>query len=144
MQQFQKETLEIYNSLARVTFFKGLSKQSLWLVADLAMIVIFRKDEVIIREETPPRGVFVISKGSALAFKEPDKKIAMLKEGDVLGEIAVIDNGNTTLSVKALEDTECIFISTWDFQAQVRSHPQLALDLLEVLAGRIRALVGKV
>ena len=43
-----------------------------------------------------------------------------------------------TLMRRALEDTECLVLSRWDFLAEVHSSPDIAAGVLPVLSRRLR------
>jgi CRP/FNR family transcriptional regulator, cyclic AMP receptor protein len=139
--------MEIFKFLKKIPFFSRLTKQALWQLSSIAQLRIFEKDEILIEENTPPVGIFIIVKGQADVYKMHSKKgelsINQLKEGDIIGEISVIDKLNTTASVKAYEELQCIFISEWDFTAQIHAYPEIGLELLQVLASRVRQLYQK-
>jgi CRP-like cAMP-binding protein len=40
--------------------------------------------------------------------------------------------------VRALEDTECLVLYRWDFLAELRTSPSIALQMLPVLSRRLR------
>jgi CRP/FNR family transcriptional regulator, cyclic AMP receptor protein len=64
-----------------------------------------------------------------LAFRQP---------GDLLGELAVLDDRPRSSAVVALEPGEALVLSASEFRAAVRSHPQIALELLRMLSRRFR------
>lgn len=63
-----------------------------------------------------------------------------IKAGQYFGEIALLDDQRRTASIYAVEDTRCLMLTRWDFLAEVRSDPELAIELLKVLIRRIRDL----
>lgn len=64
-----------------------------------------------------------------LEFRQP---------GDLLGELAVLDDRPRSSSVVALEPAEALVLTASEFRAAVRSHPQIALELLRMLSRRFR------
>jgi CRP-like cAMP-binding protein len=53
--------------------------------------------------------------------------------------MALFDNQMRSASVRALEDTECLVLTKWDFNAELReSDAKLAITMLALLARRIR------
>jgi CRP-like cAMP-binding protein len=46
--------------------------------------------------------------------------------------------------VRAIENTQCIVITKWDFNAELSQNADLAMKLLAVLARRIRSLQEEV
>jgi CRP-like cAMP-binding protein len=45
--------------------------------------------------------------------------------------------------VKALEDTECLVLSRWDFVAELRTSPHIAVEMLPILSRRLRSVEAK-
>jgi CRP-like cAMP-binding protein len=46
--------------------------------------------------------------------------------------------------VLATAPTECALISKWDFQRELRAHPEIGRALLRVLSERVRVLDARV
>ena len=64
--------------------------------------------------------------------------LAKLGKGEVFGEMALLGEWPRTASVRALEEVECLGIDRWVFLAQLERQPQLAINLLLILAKRLR------
>ena len=58
--------------------------------------------------------------------------------GGIVGEIALIDDGNRSASAMAGEATEVVKVDRDAFRALVRQEPQFALDVMRIMAGRVR------
>ena len=65
-------------------------------------------------------------------------EIATHGPGEFVGELAVLDNAVRSASVIAMDDTECLVITAWDFKARMKAHPEIALELLPVVVRRFR------
>jgi CRP-like cAMP-binding protein len=61
-----------------------------------------------------------------------------MKEGEVFGEMALLDEFPRSATVRAIEPTTCLGIQRWHFRGILESHPQIALALLPVLTKRLR------
>ena len=77
--------------------------------------------EIFIKEMTGERIVFTVA--------EP---------GELFGELAIFDNGPRSASAVALEDSEMLVLDRGALQLFIRSKPDAAMDLLAVMAKRIR------
>ncbi len=64
----------------------------------------------------------------------------MMKRGDLLGEMALIDDQPRSASAVALEPTRCLLITRNSFQTLTQKDPEIAWCLLPTLADRIRDL----
>jgi len=62
----------------------------------------------------------------------------VLFKGDIFGEIALLDGKARTADAVAVEDCELFVIERRDFLPILRSEPDIALALIEVLCGRLR------
>lgn len=104
------------------------------------------------RQGEPSRGAFIIRSGRAAAeVALPGGgmlAVAEFGEGDVFGEMALVERGVCSATVSALSDVEAAFIERDDFRALVASRDAAALDvqraLTTVLASKLRALNAKV
>src|SRR6266702_8103079 len=59
-------------------------------------------------------------------------------EGEIFGEIALLDGRPRTGDATAMSDCELMVIERRDFLDLVRSQPEIALKLMEVLCARLR------
>ena len=41
-------------------------------------------------------------------------------------------------TVRAVEDSECLAMTRWDFMAEMKNHPEIAVSMLPVLVRRLR------
>lgn len=125
-----------------------LNKNALWPLVNLASLRHYAPNEIIIAEGDNPVGIFILRKGKVQVFKTlQDNKelpITTLDIGEIIGEISVIDKLKTTASVRAIDEVECIFISEWDFTTQIHAYPEIGLQLLPILASRIRIMYEKI
>jgi CRP-like cAMP-binding protein len=64
--------------------------------------------------------------------------LAILRPGDLFGEIAALDGGARSATVTATETTETAALSRTDLLEFVRAHPEFALRLISTLAQRLR------
>ncbi len=65
-----------------------------------------------------------------------------LSAGDGFGEMALLDGYPRVASVRAAADTDCLVMTRWDFAAELRTNPTIALAMLPVMSKRIRELEG--
>ena len=83
---------------------------------------------------------FILS-GAVEVFVERDGQhvnLARLGKGEIFGEMAIIDPGPRSASVRATEDTICIVTTYDDFTRSMAENPQLAAEFLRTLVARLR------
>ena len=67
-----------------------------------------------------------------------DAVFNLVGEGEIFGEIALLDGRPRTADATAMTDCELMVIERRDFLDLVRSQPEIALKLMEVLCARLR------
>ncbi len=101
----------------------------------------FIADDVIFREGHIGEELYVIKSG-IVEIHGGQRVLAILKEGDFFGEMALIDPAPRSASAIAVTDVQLIPISEKQFIELVTETPAFALDLLRILVRRIRTRDG--
>lgn len=129
--------MSLEDTLAGVPLFSELSRRDLSRLAKATVTRRFTKGDVIVKDGDQAVAFYVISRGKAEVFKEK-KTLATLGDGEFFGETALLDGYLRSASVRAAEDTECLVLSRWDFLAELRSSPHIAVAMLPILGRRLR------
>jgi CRP/FNR family cyclic AMP-dependent transcriptional regulator len=82
-------------------------------------------------------GFFVIESGEASVTVHGDER-GRLGPGDYFGDVAMIDQGDRTASIKAESELKCYGLTFWDFRPIVENEPRIAWPLLQAMAKRLR------
>lgn len=64
--------------------------------------------------------------------------LAILGEGEMLGELSLFDPGPRTATASAIADTELVGLSHHDMTAYLGTRPEIAMTMLSALAARLR------
>jgi CRP-like cAMP-binding protein len=100
----------------------------------------YPKATMICSESEPGDELYIIQKGSIKVSKIVDDKevlLALLKAGDIFGEMALLENKPRSASGIAHEDTTVMVVNRANFQRMVQTQPQLITRLTQLLAERI-------
>ena len=128
--------------LKQVDLFSGLSDKYITELAKICTKRSFKKDEFLVEQGEQGVGLFVIASGKVKIVKKPSSgeefDLAVHGPGEFIGEMAVLDGAPRSASVVALEDTDCLLLTSWDFRARMKAHPEIALELLPVIVTRFR------
>lgn len=96
----------------------------------------------LIAEGDEGQGLFLIMKGEIEVAKKGDDghriRLATLKEGDVFGEISLIQNAPTTATCAAMSDGQLLFLPKTDFVATMARHPEMKSELSKITAERVQ------
>jgi CRP-like cAMP-binding protein len=129
-------------TLAQVPLFSQLSRKDLKRLAKGTVSRHSSKGEVIVKEGERAVAFHLILSGRVEVVKGADgaspKVLNTLGPGHFFGEMALLDGYLRSATVRAVEDTECLVLSRWDFMAELRSSPYIAVQMLPVLSRRLR------
>ncbi len=93
--------------------------------------------DTIIQKGAPAKEMFLLRKGK-VAIKVGDETVEEIGQGGIFGEMALIDRSPRSASAVSIEDCEVIPIDERLFVILVQDAPYFALDVMRVLAERIR------
>ncbi len=128
--------------LRNVPVFAELSQRMRERIAQIAQDVSLRREEWLFREGDPADGVYIVRVGHLEVLQsgaDAQERINTLTRGAVLGELALLNGSPRSASIRALRDTELLRIERTDFDALLRSEPELALSLTRVLSAQLQA-----
>lgn len=130
--------------LASIPLFAGLSPEQLGKIAGLAQVRSYAGREVVVHQGEPARSLFAIVRGRLkVASCGPDGRdtvLGIMAEGEVFGEVALLDGGMRSATCTAIEPCELLAIERAQFMELLESSPAIAVKLLDVLAQRLRRL----
>ena len=125
--------------LAAVPLFSSCTKRELGKIASVADRVTAEPGEELTREGRSGREFFVIEDGTANVL-QAGRRIATLGPGEFFGEMALLDQGPRTATVKAATPMSLYVIGARDFASTIEEIPHVTRKLLQGLARRLRLL----
>ena len=129
--------------LANVWIFSKLEQKDLARIAKAIVPRKYAKGDEIVKEGEQAVAFYVISSGR-VEITKGGKRLNEMGAGASFGEMALLDGFPRVASVVALEDTECLAMTRWDFSAELRTNPSIPLAMLPVLSQRIRDLNDRI
>ena len=134
--------MEHREMLAQVPLFTELGPGELKRLSRIVKPRDYPAGEAILEEGDEAAAFFVVSSGRVQVVKDlsgpKETVLATLGPGEFFGETALLDGYPRTASVRALEDTQCLAMTRWDFTAELKSNPEMAVKILRTLARRLR------
>jgi CRP/FNR family cyclic AMP-dependent transcriptional regulator len=99
--------------------------------------------EVLFREGDPPNGeAFIVERGVIQISKSGgngrDIYLDVSKTGDIVGEMALIDQQPRMATARALEPSTLVVVSSGEFRTTLEKMDTVGRRLITVLAGRLR------
>lgn len=123
--------------LKSVPIFSELGRGDLSRLARLMVPRTIKAGDAVIEENDQAAGFFIVSSGKLEAERQ-GKTLATYGSGDFFGEMALFEGFPRSATVRAVEDSELLAMTRWDFTAELKNHPQIALSMLPVLVRRLR------
>ncbi len=106
----------------------------------------FQASQYICYEGQPGNEMYIILKGSVGVFVSnavgKQTEVSRIMAGDFFGEMAIFDNLPRSASCIALEDVVCVAIDKSRLTKFITACPDMTINLLENMSGRIRKLNG--
>ncbi len=133
----------VEEALAKVPIFSRLNQRDLKKLAKLCVRKTFEEHETLIEEGATGLGLFVVTSGRVEIFKgkgEDKVVLGAMEEGDVIGEIALIDDQPRSASGVALTPTECLLLTRDSFEGLIKQAPEIAWCIVPSLSERVREL----
>ena len=130
------------NLLQSVNLFYDLNEKELGYIADRMVSRKYENGNYIFLEDSEGEQCFFVGEGSVkvtrLSKDGREVILAMLNAGDFFGEMSLLDGESRSANVIALEDTEVLTLNRKDFLVVLHDYPQIAIQLLKEMAGRLR------
>ena len=137
-------------ALAKVGLFANLEPKYIRGIAQICTERTFNEGEVLMRQGDDGIGLYIILSGKVKVEKadQHGKQVELASNGpgDIMGEFSVLDGAKRTATVTAVETTNCLVLASWEFNSFLKTHPEVALDILPIILKRFRetndALIG--
>jgi len=101
----------------------------------------FKPRQVLFSAGDPPERVYLLLKGRIKIYRvaENGKEIILdvVGKGDVVGDMAVVEDGERTAYAQAIDETVAVSISWEDFTHLVQQSPRLGFAMMELMARRL-------
>jgi CRP/FNR family cyclic AMP-dependent transcriptional regulator len=135
----------IVNSLKQSDIFYQFTATQLELVANLCQELVFNTNDIVFRENTGSKELYIIAEGEIDILLNPstvsstigknETVIAKLRRGQCFGEVALVDEGLRSASARAAQkDTRLLVISRDKLIMLCETYPQLGYRLMYNLA----------
>ena len=128
--------------LSGVPMFAGLAPRELEALVGVARTTHLEARDQLFHKGDAGSQIYVVIRGTLKALttsaEGDDVVFGIFGSGEVLGEIALLGSPHRTATVAAISECDLLMIDRRDFMAFLRSHPDVAIELLSVIAGRLK------
>jgi len=126
-----KDRMEKVKPYAKVAYLEG---------SDTEFTRTYPKDTMIFAEGQIGQEMYILQRGQVKISKivgDKEVLLAILKPGDIFGEMSLIENKPRSASADAYEDAVLLAVNRANFQRMVTTQPQIITRLTTLLAERI-------
>lgn len=134
----------VAEELGRLSVFGDLPSAALAQLAVRAHTRRLSRGQVLFSQGEPTDHLFVVRTGSLRVIlnsaRGDDLILTVLKPGDTIGELSVLDGQPRSASVEAQEASELLAVPAADVRIALLDHPAAMLAIVEELAASVRRL----
>jgi CRP/FNR family transcriptional regulator, cyclic AMP receptor protein len=129
-------------ALLTSALFRAMKPPELETVLDLAVERRFRRNQMIFQKEEEGSSMMAVLIGrvriSAVSADGKEVTLNVIKQGEVFGEIALLDGKPRSAAATAAEETVLLVLERRDFLPMLAANPDLAQRLLVVVCDKLR------
>jgi CRP-like cAMP-binding protein len=133
---------EALASLRGIPLFSRVAEPDLEQIASHLIERRYPRNTTIVEEGLPGDYMYILREGrvkvTKLSEDGREKILDFLEAGSFVGEMALLERGPRSASVKALSAVKVLALSRTDFIAILRKSPDLALSVIQELSRRLR------
>lgn len=128
-------------ALKNARLFSGVSKRGIAALSGGAVYNRYRGGTVIFSEGEEGSSLHIIAKGTVKIVKHTkegrSKTLAILKECDSFGEMAILTKEARSATVEALTDADTVSIAKEFFEEAIMKEPSISLEIIKTLSERL-------
>jgi CRP/FNR family cyclic AMP-dependent transcriptional regulator len=128
--------------LADHWIFDGIPAERLTPLSERMRTRRFSRGQIIFQRGDEGSALYAVKSGQIkISVTSGDGKeivLNIMRDGDLFGEIALLDGGPRTADAQAMVASELLVLDRRDFVAFLERTPSVALNLIKVIAGRLR------
>jgi len=134
--------------LKSILYFSDLGLAELESIRKLVFEKTADRAEMVLLEGESAANLYFVASGVVKVFKTSaegkEQILSIVRPGESFNDVPVFDGGPNTVSARAMGTVLLYGIKKNDMEAILRNHPQIALNVIKVLARRVRHLVSLV
>jgi CRP-like cAMP-binding protein len=135
-------------SLKSILYFSGLGRAELESIRKLVFEKAADRAETVLLESESAENLYFVASGAVKVFKTSaegkEQILSIVRPGEAFNDVPIFDGGPNPASARTMGPVLLYGIKKHDMEAVLRDHPQIALNVIKVLARRVRHLVSLV
>jgi len=131
--------------LKSIPYFSGLGSKELEAIRQVVFQKTAERGEVILLEGEPAQALFFVASGAVKVFKtSPEGKeqiLNIVRPGESFNDVPLFDDGPNLVSAQAMVPVVLYGVKKVELKTVLERHPQVAQNIIRVLAQQVRRLV---
>jgi len=131
--------------LKRIPYFSDIDHSELEPITKLVFEKTADRAEMVLLEGESDANLYFISSGVVKVFKTSaegkEQILSIVRPGESFNDVPIFDGGPNPVSAQAMGPVLLYGIKKNNMEAILRNHPKIALNVIKVLASRVRHLV---
>lgn len=124
--------------LTHVGLFRRVPAKDLEPISALAIPTRFRSGEVLFKQGDVADDLYLIVDGDVAVVTRERGRVAVLRSGECVGEMGVLDDAPRSATVTALAPVQALRIERPDFEDLLELFPAVSRGIIDVLTQRLR------
>jgi CRP-like cAMP-binding protein len=134
--------------LKSILYFSDLGLAELESIMKLVFEKTADRAEMVLLEGEPATNLYFVASGAVKVFKTSaegkEQILSIVRPGESFNDVPIFDGGPNLASARTMGPVLLYGIKKNDMEAILRDHPRIALNVIKVLARRVRHLVSLV
>jgi CRP/FNR family transcriptional regulator len=134
--------------LRSILYFSELSLAELESIRKLVFEKTADRAEMVLLEGESAENLYFVASGAVKVFKTSaegkEQILSIVRPGESFNDVPIFDGGPNPASARTMGPVLLYEIKKHDMEAILRDHPRIALNVIKVLARRVRHLVSLV
>jgi CRP/FNR family transcriptional regulator len=129
-------------------YFSNLNDEELNLIQKLVFEKVFERGDIIALEGEPAKALYFVFSGAVKIFKTSldgkEQILSIARPGESFNDVPVFDGAPNAFSAQAMGPVVIYGIQKRDFDKILHNHFRVALNIINILASRVRHLISLV
>src|SRR4030042_5601588 len=134
--------------LKSILYFSGLSPAELESIRKSVFEKTADRAEMVLLEGEPAANLYFVASGAVKVFKTSaegkEQILSIVRPGESFNDVPIFDGGPNPASARAMGPVLLYGVKRNDMETIFRNHPPIALNVINVLARRVRQLLSLV
>ncbi len=104
--------------LGRVPIFEHCTPEEISSIAAVAQEHSYEPGQIIVTQGTPGQAFYLILSGR-VSIERDGNALGAFGGGDFFGEMSLLDSAPRSATIRAIDETRCLMLSSWDFKGLI-------------------------